>query len=840
MSEPAEPLPVARWLRTGGEGLLVSLATLSAWPFASVEPFWEHLLTVGVGLLVALWTAHAVLTRRFTFRFDLVSLALAGLLLLTAVQLVPLPLGVVKVVSPGRAEWHESFIPERLERLPGEPDTPRPTALPLSVSPHHTRTLVARLLVLFAVYAAARNWLADYDTRRRFAWAAALNGVFLAILALGQFFSSPPGVAYWSMEVGGSLFGPFVCRNHYPDHLAFGIGGAITLLHRKKGERPPAGRAWRTRLLGLLDIFDRPASLFAAFALGLMLASIPFSQSRGGVAAVAVAGVGVAVLVGWGRNGVSVAVGVAAVVAVGLVLWLGVEPITERFRDDGHTLDDRTPLWSSGSNQLPGVWLFGGGGGTFQSVEPLGRITQPTNVSNDHAHNEYLEAIIEGGVIRLALTLLLAVGVPVSLARGYRNLRGRSAGAFAVGVGFAVVVLAVHSAVDFAVHMPAVAVMAATAVGLAGGGKDLTPRPPLHEWRGGVQPASASGSFRDGGEPVGAARSQARGEDTDQASHLNTPSPYMERGLVGEVLRFLLPLLLTLAVCVCALDARSRWRADQLRLVAEATTDTAARVELQSLRTRVAPSDSAAWFDLAVAHFKAGDSTAALDALRTARGLGPLHPDVHFHLGLHARQYQSADPPVVYFRRAARVLPTDPDVWYARGVEELNAGDRTAAEASWRRSLELSPKRLTPILKASATLPAEALRDRVLPDDPLVLMRAAAERPATERRVYVEGAATAVSRDGLTVPQLNAVAEACDELDRIGDAVSMWNRATTANPNGRDLRDAAARWFERQEHYSDAVPHLEWLADRSPTDTGLRDRLAAARHGAELKRVIGR
>jgi hypothetical protein len=90
------------------------------------------------------------------------------------------------------------------------------------------------------------------------------------------------------------------------------------------------------------------------------------------------------------------------------------------------------------------------------------------------------------------------------------------------------------------------------------------------------------------------------------------------------------------------------------------------------------------------------------------------------------------------------------------------------------------------------------------------------------------------------VPQLSAVAAACDELDRVDAVAGMWQRATAANPTHRELRAAAARWFERQEMYADAVPHLEWLATRSPNDAGLRDRVAAARHGAELKRVIGR
>lgn len=835
MALVVEPLPVARWLRTGGEGLLIALVTLSAWPFASVYPYVEYLLTVGVALLAAFWTAHAAVTRRFTFRLDLVSGALAGLILLTAFQLVPLPLAVVKVISPARAEWHETFLPEQLERLPGEADLARSNFVPLSVNPHDTATLVARLIALFAVYAAARYWLADRDTLRRFAWAATLNGVLLALVGLGQFFSSPPGEVFWTFDVDAAVFGPFICRNHYPDYLAFGIGGAMYLLHPSRKERAPTGRSWRERLMGLLDIFDRPVSLCAALALGLMLASVPFSQSRGGVAAVAVAGVGVAILAGWGKRAggqVGMALGVAAAVGVGLVLWLGIGPITERFRNDGQALDDRLPLWSAAAKPLPGIWAVGSGGGTFQLVEPLGRTTQPTEVVCEHAHNEYLEAAVEGGAARLALTLLLAVGVPVVLGRMYRRLRGRSVGAFVLGVWFAVVVLVVHSAVDFAVHLPAVAVMAAAVVGLAMGCRsDLTPRPPLRSGEG-VFNGDAESTF---------SHSPTDGE-SQYGSRIDPPLSASERGTGGEVkpLAFLFPLLLTLTVIVAALDARSRWRADQLRIAADETTDTATRVELLSRRTRVAPADPNAWFALAQEHLRAGDRTAALAAFRTARGLCPLHPDAQFHLGLHARQFERAEPPVVYFRRTTRILPTDPDVWFACGVEELNSGDRPAAEVSWRRSLELSPKRLKAILQASESLPAEAIRDRLLADDPTVLMQAAAERPASERRVYVEAAAKAASRADLPVSQVYAVAEACDELGRFDDAMAVWHRSTAAHPSSGFVRGGAAMWFEQRELYIEAVPHLEWLADRSPADLAIRDRLAAARHGAELKRVIGK
>lgn len=785
MDRLAPPIPVARWLRTGGEGLLISLATLSAWPFACVEPFWEYVLSVGVAVLASLWAVYSFATRQILFRLDLVSASVAVLVLWNALQLVPLPVSAVSVISPTRAEWHETFIPSQLERLPGEPSANRPTAIPLSACPHHTRTHIVRLLSLLAIHAVARNWLASSDTRLRFAWASSINGVLLALLAVGQFFSSPRGVAFWSLDVGGSLFGTFVCRNHYPDYLAFGIGGAICLLNQPKPGDTATGR-WRDKLL---DLFDRPSALFAALALGLMVASIPFSQSRGGVLSAAVAGVGVNLLAGWRRSRggtTGMAVGVAAVVFVGLVLWLGVGPITERFRDESQTLDDRLPLWGTVTRQLPGLWATGAGGGTFQQLEPLGRTSQPTDVSYDHAHNEYLEAAVEGGVVRFAVTLALALGVPVLLGRQYRRRRS----GFVVGVWFAVVMLVVHSAFDFSIHMPAVAVMAVAAVGLA----------------------------RDSGS--------SRGEvDHDQ--------PARSQALL------LLPATLAVVCVVCALDARTRWRADQLRQMAEATTVAAERLEFQELRTRVAPSDPASWFDLGKEQLR-GRDPAGLSALRTARELGVLHPDVHFHLGLNSRRFETADPPGEYFRRACRVLPTDPDVWYARGVEELNGGNRAAAESSWRRALELSPRRLKLILQASSALSAAELRERVIPDEPEVLMRTAAERPAAERRVFVDAAARGVTRDGLTVPQLVAIGQACDETDRLEDAASMWARALAATPTDRTLRDAAARWYEQQERYDDATPHLEWLLARTPNDTGLRDRLAAARHGTDLKRVIGR
>src|SRR5205814_306411 len=129
-------------------------------------------------------------------RPDPAAARLLGLVLLTAVQLVPLPELAVRAVSPTRAEWHRTLRPAADEVLPGEPapGPPRPAWLPLSIDPAATREFLVRVAAVFLAYAAARNLVASPAAFRRLAWVGfALAGVpfslwrggLLAVLAAG-------------------------------------------------------------------------------------------------------------------------------------------------------------------------------------------------------------------------------------------------------------------------------------------------------------------------------------------------------------------------------------------------------------------------------------------------------------------------------------------------------------------------------------------------------------------------------------------------------------------------------------------------------------------------------
>ena len=208
---------------------------------------------------------------------------------------------------------------------------------------------------------------------------------------------------------------------------------------------------------------------------------------------------------------------------------------------------------------------------------------------------------------------------------------------------------------------------------------------------------------------------------------------------------------------------------------------------------------------------------------------------------MFAEYFQASEPAAVHFGRAKRLLPTDPDIWYASGREALGRGDADTAWADWRHSLALSLRHLDPILKASrGRLSVAELRSTLLPDDPVVLLAAADvmfPNDGADRRALLEAIAQR-ERSNLPADRLATVAEVLTELDRPDEAAAVWRQAMDASRETTGVRDRYANWLDREERYEEAVEQLEWLRHQQPGNAAIRDRLDAARHGLQLQRDI--
>lgn len=122
----------------------------------------------------------------------------------------------------------------------------------------------------------------------------------------------------------------------------------------------------------------------------------------------------------------------------------------------------RADFWRIGFKMLIHYLPFGSGIGTFQELYPL--FENPAVVDRtyvNHVHNDYLELLIEAGAFALVLIIVFAV----CLARCAVSLFRRDIDFASRACGLAVLVLALHSFVDYPLRTAALSSIFALALG---------------------------------------------------------------------------------------------------------------------------------------------------------------------------------------------------------------------------------------------------------------------------------------------------------------------------------------------------------------------------------------
>ena len=443
-------------------GVLV-LLLLGAGPLlagAVHEPVFVPLLA-GASLagLVALW--H----ERNAPRRPLPGLKLAlGLMALALVQLVPLPPAVLRVVSPGSYAFHDQTLLVR----------PLTAWKPISVSPPDTLRGLAFLAAFGLLAVAVQLELADGRWRRRLLRTVVWTGLVLTIVALLQAVSPEPKRLYgfWKPTWDWAVFGPYVNRNHFAGYLvmagALALGVALDALARLRAE-------WgkRRRPVLLLGESEGQAALRSAAIVMVIVAGLVASRSRGGVSAFAFGALAMSV-VSPGRR--RTALVVAALVATG-VLWIGLGGVISAFEMRG-VQGSRLDLWRDMLPMAKRFPLFGDGWNAFSTAYPWYQTVWKTDWIGE-AHNDYLQALLDGGPLGLLLVLgIFAVALRGALGRARHS--PLELGLFGALAGFAF-----HELVDFNGQIPANAAtfvaLAALAAGRgrpSGGGLDSRARHP--------------------------------------------------------------------------------------------------------------------------------------------------------------------------------------------------------------------------------------------------------------------------------------------------------------------------------------------------------------------------
>jgi hypothetical protein len=277
-------------------------------------------------------------------------------------------------------------------------------------------------------------------------------------------------IFYNTVPVGSPLAGPFVLHNSYATYAGLGALAAIVRLFDIGSRMVRIGDGPRAFALSLLEfLFGKAALPLLAFI--VTFSTVAFSASRagfvsllGGLCVMAIFAIPVA-----GRltsktaafaGALAVALVMAALVALsGDTLQIGLNELVQAGGQD----DIREIAWSSAQRMIEGSPYLGLGLGSFENAFPL-YSSSVIPYALDKAHNDYLELAAGWGLPAAAAWWSALAYLFGLLVWGlFVRQRNRHYPLFAIG---AMALVAIHSAFDFSLQIPAIAFTFAVILGL--------------------------------------------------------------------------------------------------------------------------------------------------------------------------------------------------------------------------------------------------------------------------------------------------------------------------------------------------------------------------------------
>lgn len=453
-----------RWTRTGERACLVVFFLWLAFlplPFGSViARARTPLVVVPLAVCLAaaairLWaTRDRTNTAQPTRAWLIWGNGALLLLAFVALQLVPLPQGALRWLSPeSHAIWSAG---SHVAALAGAAAR---TSWPITVDPHATAFELFRLAALLATFTTAALLIRSHARRQTLALVLCAAATFEVLYGVREAALQRYAIWGWVNKlIFNRVTGTFVNPNHFAHYLAIILPMALFVIavswHRSGHPESPRMQ----RVLALIEQFVMPVG-FALFAALAIVAGVLLGQSRGGLLSLMAGVLAVAAMLPGRRVGRIVVASLAGLIVIAaLALFLGPQRTVRRFLGTEGSVAGRR----IGLETAVAIWkrfpIAGSGAGTFERVvsmeqkEDLGKIYH-------HVHNDYAEIAATTGAIGFTIAMITLLGgyvalVRMNFGRGSPELTW-SRRAFGAAALASLTIAMIHALIDFNFYIPA-------------------------------------------------------------------------------------------------------------------------------------------------------------------------------------------------------------------------------------------------------------------------------------------------------------------------------------------------------------------------------------------------
>jgi O-Antigen ligase len=277
------------------------------------------------------------------------------------------------------------------------------------------------------------------------------------LVQVGQIHSGVP------TPVVGDVFGPYVNSNHFAGCIGLTLPLALALLLLV-----PTNSLLKRRLfMGMTTIY----------ALGAVAVLLAGARAYGGALSLIIAGLVVGVIAIQKKRSRIIAAALLTLLVLACIAGLFFMVASTGKPGDGQSAastQGSSALGSSAKHRIVAwraAWemgtantAFGTGFGTYGKCYPLFADTPPVMY---FAHNDYAQLFAETGLIGVVAALIALGFICRWIARSLRNAEGRHTRIILLGAIGGLVAIGVHSALDYNLHIPANAFLAAVLLGLA-------------------------------------------------------------------------------------------------------------------------------------------------------------------------------------------------------------------------------------------------------------------------------------------------------------------------------------------------------------------------------------